>query len=145
MRARSLLPVLFCLVSGSTPFLAASALAQATAPSQAPGASDLPLFAVEIKVGPNWDAAKPPPEQRFFKEHSANLRRLRDAQHLVLGARYADKGLVVLAAPSLEDARAMLEPDPSFKAGVFAYELHPFNVFYPGTVQGRARPPAAPK
>jgi uncharacterized protein YciI len=97
------------------------------------------LFAVEIKVGPKWDAGRPAYEQALFHEHSANLRRLREAGNLLLGARYSDKGLVVLSAPSLAEAKAMMDQDPSIAAGVFVYEVHPFNVFYAGTVQPRSR------
>jgi uncharacterized protein YciI len=93
------------------------------------------LFAIEIRVGPAWDVDKAPGEQAFFREHSANLRRLRDAGKLVFGARYGDVGLVVLSATTLEDARAMMDADPAMQAGVFAYDAHPFNVFYPGTVE----------
>lgn len=97
------------------------------------------LYAVEIRTGANWDAAKPAHEQAHFREHSANLKRLRDQGHLVLGARYSDKGLLVLRAASDQDAHAMLADDPSIRAKVFGYELHPFNVFYGGSVQPRAR------
>jgi hypothetical protein len=45
----------------------------------------------------------------------------------------------VLAAASEAAARAMLDEDPSFKAEVFRYEIHPMNVFYPGSLQRRAR------
>ena len=100
---------------------------------------NLPLFAVEIKVGTKWDQSKPPQEQQYFREHSANLKRLRDAGSLIMGARYSDKGLVILAAQSEDEARAMMDVDPSIKAEVFKYELHAFNVFYSGTVNQRPR------
>jgi hypothetical protein len=100
---------------------------------------NLPLFAVEIKVGSKWDHSKPPQEQQYFREHSANLKRLRDAGSLVLGARYSDIGLVILAAQSEEEARAMMNVDPSIKGEIFKYELHPFSVFYSGTVTQRQR------
>ena len=117
--------------------IASIALAQAT-PATPP---DPPanLYAVEIRTGANWDASKPAHEQAHFREHSANLKRLRDQGHLVLGARYSDKGLLVLRAASDQDAHAMLAEDPSIRAKVFGYELHPFNVFYGGSVQPRAR------
>jgi uncharacterized protein YciI len=114
----------------------------APAATPAPATISTPrLFAIEIRVGPEWDADKSPGEQAFFREHSANLRRLRDAGNLVFGARYGDVGLVVLSATSLEDARAMMDADPAMQAGVFAYEAHAFNVFYPGTV---VMPPRSP-
>ena len=131
VRARALL-ALFALS-----FSMQGALAQPQ--PQAPPPQEPLLFAVEIKTGPMWDQAKPPQEQAHFREHSANLKRLRDAGSLLLGARYSDKGLVVLAAQSEAEARAMMEEDPSIKAGVFKYELHPFNVFYGGSVNPRPR------
>lgn len=100
-------------------------------------ASELPLFAIEITIGPNWNPEKPPQEQALFSEHSANLRRMREAGNLVFGARYSDKGLVVVAAPTLSEAKAMMEADPSIAAGTFVYEVYPFNVFYSGSVEAR--------
>lgn len=113
------------------------ACAQTAATS--PAASELPLFVAEITVGRNWDAARPPQEQQHFREHSANLKRLRDAGALLVGGRYSDKGLIVLAAGNAAEARAMLDEDPAIKAEVFKYQLHPFAVFYGGTIQSRQR------
>jgi hypothetical protein len=99
-----------------------------------PQPSQLPLFVVEIQVGRSWDQSKPASAQLRFKEHSANLKRLRDAGQLVMGARYSDKGLLVLAAASEAAARQELDADPSFKAATFQYQIYPLNVFYPGMV-----------
>ena len=115
------------------------AQAPAAAPTAAPAASNASLYAVEFKTGPSWDAAKPPGEQAHFRDHSANLKKLRDQGSLVLGARYSDKGFIVLQAASADEAHAMIKQDPSVQARVFAYELHPFNVFYGGTVAPRQR------
>ncbi|MFN0184788.1 MAG: YciI family protein [Aquabacterium sp.] len=98
------------------------------------------LFAVEIRTGPAWDAAKAPQEQMFFREHSAHLRRLREQGALVMGARYGDKGLIVLRAASEAEANAWLKDDPSMQAGTFRYELHEFRVFYSGTLAAPPRP-----
>lgn len=99
--------------------------------------AELELFAVEIKVGPNWDSSKAPNEQVFFREHSANLKRLRDEGHIVMGARYSDIGLVVFSARSKGEVRGRMDSDPSMTAGTFVYEVHAFNVFYSGMVQAR--------
>jgi uncharacterized protein YciI len=116
---------------------AQSALAQAQTAAATP--NEPTLFAVEITVGSKWDQSKPAHAQPFFQDHSANLKRLRDSGALVMGARYSDKGLVVLAAPSEAIARAMMDEDPSIRAGVFKYEIHAFSVFYGGTVTARPR------
>lgn len=99
----------------------------------------LALFAVQIRVGDKWDAAKPPQDQLHFRDHSANLKRLREEGHLVVGARYSDVGLIILEADSEAQARAMMDEDPSFAAGIFRYEVHPFSVFYPGTLESGNR------
>ncbi len=127
-------------------FLALSMLAAAAGPGWAqpqasgPAENVTSLFAVEIQVGPKWDASKPTQDQAHFREHSAHLKRLRDAGSLVLGGRYADKGLVVLAAGTESQARALMDADPSMQAQTFRYELHPFRVFYGGAVAPPPRP-----
>jgi len=108
-------------------------------PSSAAGVNALPLFAVQIRTGDRWDAAKPPQEQLHFRDHSANLKRLREAGNLIMGARYSDVGLIILAAESETQARAMMDEDPSFEAGIFRYEVHHFSVFYPGSLQAAPR------
>lgn len=107
-----------------------------------PGAVPAPattLFAVEIRTGPAWDAAKPANEQAYFAEHSTNLRRLREAGSLIVGARYSDKGLLVLEATSEAEARAQMQRDPSIEHGVFTFELHELNVFYEGAIRRPSR------
>lgn len=124
----------------------AAARAQAAGQPAAGGSSPAPavpeprpLFAVEIRTGPAWDASKPPPAQALFREHSAHLRRLREEGQLLVGARYADKGMLWVAAADVAAARAMFEADPSIKAGTFVFELHPLAVFYGGCVQPAPR------
>src|SRR5262245_18550653 len=90
-------------------------------PLVAPGSPELPLFAVEITIGSKWDSKRPPQDQLYFREHSANLKRLRDAGQLVVGARYSDKGVVIVAAENDAAVRAMMDEDPSMTAGVFKY------------------------
>ena len=103
-------------------------------PAPTPASAPAPLYAAIFKTGPKWDAAKAPGEQAFFRDHSANLARLRSAGTIVVGARYADVGLVVVSAPTEADARQLFDADPSIGAGTFALEIHRFSVFYPGTV-----------
>ena len=127
----------------SIPLMLCGNVAPASASEAVPAAAGSPairLYAVEYRTGPAWDASKPPSEQRHFAGHSANLRRLREAGSLRLGARYGDKGLVVIEAASLDAARQLVEADPSIAAGTFVYELHALSVFYEGAL---TRPAAA--
>ncbi len=117
---------------------AESRAADGATPQAAVPTDSLPLFAIQVKTGDKWDASKPPHEQALFREHSANFKRLREAGHLIVGARYSDVGLIILAAESESHARAMMDADPSFSAGTFRYEVHRLKVFYPGTVRTAA-------
>lgn len=129
MRARHL--VLVLLMGG----LAGAGTAQPVAPPAEAQRATGPLYAVEFRTGPRWVEGKPPPEQAYFREHSANLRKLREQGVLVLGARYGDKGFVLLAAENAEAARALVDADPAVQHGTFVYDLQAFSVFYGGTVQ----------
>lgn len=123
------LPLFLCLI-----FLYSVTSAQPQAPT---GES---LFAIHFTTGPAWDAAKPPPEQKFFQEHSANLQRLRREGRLLIGARYADKGLIVVRTADEASARALLAADPSLEAGVFTARIDRFQPFMHGSTQASAAP-----
>jgi uncharacterized protein YciI len=112
---------------------AVDAAPQASAPASAPAAAK-PLFAVEIRTGANWNAALAPNQQAFMREHSANLRKLRDEGRIRIGARYGDVGLIVFEAATIDEVRAWMDADPSIKAGTLRFEVFPFGVFYGGSV-----------
>lgn len=111
---------------------AAGVAVGARAGAQAPN-----LFAVELTRGPAWDAAKPANEQPGFSEHSANIRRLTDTQALVIGARYGDKGLLVVTAADEADARRQFSADPMVAKNVFRADVYPFSTFKHGCTDGR--------
>ncbi|QPF75585.1 hypothetical protein G8A07_23495 [Roseateles sp. DAIF2] len=109
------------------------ALAAGLAPAQeAPPAER--LFAVEIRTGAAWDQAKPATAQPHFRAHSEHLARLRAEGRIAMGARYGDKGLLVLRAAGPDEARALMDADPSMQSRTFGYELHEMRVFQPGWV-----------
>jgi len=105
--------------------------AAAAPPAKAP-VND--TFAATFRTGPAWDAAKAPADQAGFAAHSQNLRALRTEGRLLLGGRYGELGLVVLRAATLDEAKALVERDPSVKAGTFAVDVQPFYPFMPGCV-----------
>jgi uncharacterized protein YciI len=108
------------------------------AQAQAPAAEPPPAAAPAL-FGPKWDAARRPVDQLHFRDHSANLKKMRDSGQLLVGARYSDKGWIVVGAESEAAARALIEVDPSVQNGVFVFEMHPLNVFYPGCLPASRR------
>ncbi|WP_438483212.1 YciI family protein [Oleiharenicola lentus] len=126
---RILIAVVFSFVV-STAFFG-----QTPASASPPPAVAGKLFIVHFTIGPAWDAAKPAPQQAHFKEHSANLARLRQAGLLVLGARYADKGMILLRVPDEAAVHAELAQDPAIAAGVFRAQVDEFRPFYHGSTQ----------
>jgi uncharacterized protein YciI len=108
--------------------------AQEPSPS-APASPPTKLFAVVIRTGPAWDPAKPPGEQRLFKEHSQNIGRLKAEGRLAVGGRFSDMGLLLVKASSVQDAQALMDQDPSLAAGTFKAEVHPWSTFAAGCVE----------
>lgn len=93
------------------------------------------LFIAIFSLGPAWQNDKPAHEQSYFKEHSENLKRLRSEQKILLGARYSDKGMIILSAADEQEARGWLAHDPMIAHNLFSLELHPFHPFYYGSIE----------
>jgi uncharacterized protein YciI len=104
------------------------------APAASTAAPALRLFAVEIRTGPQWNSELPPGQQPLMREHSANLRKLREEGRIRVGARYGEVGLIVVEAATIDEARAWFDADPAMRAGVFRYEIHPLGVIFSGTL-----------
>lgn len=114
-------------------WLAALALALpalSTAAETAP-VTPSPLFVVHFETGASWNKSLAPSEQPGFREHSANLNRLRKEGTIVFGARYGELGMIFLKADTLDAAKAVIEADPGVRSGIFAYRIAPLRVFYP--------------
>ncbi|MGH7494730.1 MAG: YciI family protein [bacterium] len=92
-------------------------------------------FIAIFSLGSAWQKDKPAHEQLYFKEHSANLRKWREEKKIVVGARYSDKGMIVLSARDEAEARAWLAGDPMVENKVFNLEIYPFNPFYTGCIE----------
>jgi uncharacterized protein YciI len=110
------------------------------AAASAPAVPALRWFAIELRTGPRWDAAKPPQEQAGFREHSAHLRTLRQQGHIAMGARYGEVGLIVVRAANAVEAKALFDADPTVQQQVFAITVQEMGVFYPGWVGPERRP-----
>ena len=126
-----------------TACVAAAVLAIGILPLRAeqtpPATATETIFAVTIRTGPAWDAAKPPNEQRFFAEHSQNIRRMQADGQLVIGGRFSDLGLLLVKAADEAAVGGLLARDPSIKEGVFTADVHRWAGFAWGCLE---KPPA---
>ncbi|HNV29123.1 MAG TPA: hypothetical protein PKJ83_08310 [Cyclobacteriaceae bacterium] len=93
------------------------------------------LFIVTYTVGSSWDASKQPNEQMYFKEHSANLSKLRKEGVIKTGARFADKGMIVITAKSFTTAKEIILSDIAVVNRLFETDIQRLNVFYEGCLE----------
>lgn len=93
------------------------------------------LYIVTYTVGSLWDAKKQPNEQLHFIEHSANLSDLRKGGIIKAGARYGDKGIIVIAAKSITKAREIILSDVAVINKLFMADIQKLNVFYEGCLE----------
>jgi hypothetical protein len=93
------------------------------------------LFIVTYTTGPLWDASKKPAEQTYFKQHSGNLSSLRKAGVIQFGARYAEKGIIILKASTMNAAKDLIYADAAVANKLFTADVQKLNVFYEGCVQ----------
>lgn len=93
------------------------------------------LYIVTYTTGPAWDTNKLPQEQLFFKEHSANLSKLRKDGIIKAGARYADKGIIVVTAKTIITAKELINADVAVVNKLFVADVQKLNVFYEGCLE----------
>jgi hypothetical protein len=93
------------------------------------------LFIVTYTVGSLWNETKQPNDQLHFKEHSANLSNLRKEGIIKAGARYGDKGMIVIAAKSITKAREIILNDVAVINKLFTADIQKLNVFYEGCLE----------
>ena len=92
------------------------------------------LYIVTYTTGSAWDVSKKPNEQLYFKEHSANLSSLRKSGVIQFGARYAEKGIIIIKAATFQKAKEIIDADASVINKLFNAEVQKLNVFYDGCV-----------
>lgn len=97
--------------------------------------SDYQYFALTYTVGTNWDTTLTASQQPYFKDHSAHLKKLMENGKIAIGARYGDKGLIILKVKDESEARGLVEEDVSVQNKTFEASILPFNVFYFGCLE----------
>ena len=93
------------------------------------------LYIVTYATGTLWDASKQVYEQPYFKDHSANLGKLRKEGVITAGARYADKGIIFIKAKSMLAARELILTDPAVVNKLFTADIQKVSVFYEGCLE----------
>jgi hypothetical protein len=93
------------------------------------------LFIVTYTTGPAWDATKKPNEQTHFKEHGMNLSALRKAGTIKFGARYSDKGIIVISASSFKAAKDLIYADQAVTSNLFHADIQKLSPFYEGCIE----------
>jgi uncharacterized protein YciI len=109
--------------------------ATAGASDQEQQAPDRKTFAVVFRTGPAWDSSKPPPRQKHFQAHSANIAALKTEGRLLLGGRFSDLGLILVRAADEAEARALVTRDPAVAEGTFTAEVHEWRTFAAGCLE----------
>ena len=100
-------------------------------------AMDKALYYVYLlKKGPTWSPDSTPEIDALQQAHVANMRRLQDEGKLVLNGPLLDsfqlsgeiRGVGVLKASSMSEAREWIDTDPMVKVGRLVFELHAWMV-----------------
>ena len=84
-----------------------------------------------LKTGPKDAEVQGEARKAIFKGHFDNMNRLAAEGKLAVAGPFADpdkkyRGLFILAVPTVEEARALAETDPTVKAGVLVVEYVPW-------------------
>jgi hypothetical protein len=93
------------------------------------------LYMVTYVTGPTWDHDKSPQDQAFFKEHSSRLSQLRKEGTIKFGARYGDKGIIVVMAANREKAKDLVNADQAVINKLFVADVQKLNIFYDGCLE----------
>lgn len=89
-----------------------------------------------LKKGPTWSPDSTPEIDALQSQHLANIQRLWDEGKLVLNGPLLDsfqlsgeiRGVGILKASSMDEAREWISTDPMVKVGRLVFELHAWMV-----------------
>ncbi|GHN02094.1 hypothetical protein WSM22_35830 [Cytophagales bacterium WSM2-2] len=60
---------------------------------------------------------------------------MRKAKKISIGARYSDKGMLVLNAQNEAEVKSLILKDIAVQNKLFKVEIFPFNTFYKGCIE----------
>jgi hypothetical protein len=90
---------------------------------------------VTYSTGSSWDISKSAKEQPYFREHSARLGQLRKDGVIRFGARYGDKGMIVIAAATFFNAKEIIFNDQAVINKLFSADVQKLSIFYDGCLE----------
>jgi uncharacterized protein YciI len=83
-----------------------------------------------LRTGPKWESTKEQDRNSILQQHLANVMSMLDSGKAVIAGPMADHsdlaGIFILRASSAEEAKTLVDNDPSVKAGLFTAEMHPW-------------------
>jgi uncharacterized protein YciI len=83
-----------------------------------------------LKKGPNWETTTEQDRNSILKQHLGNVISLLDSGKAVIAGPFVDNihigGIFILHAASAQEAKAWVDADPTVKAGLLIFEMHPW-------------------
>jgi len=98
-------------------------------------------FIAEYTTGDSWNQEIDFFEQKYAGHHSRFLSSLRREGLIELGARYADKGIIVFTSTDLNSAKKLMESDTAVTQHLFNVEVNELSFFYEGCINTQLRRP----
>ncbi len=94
----------------------------------------LKKYALIYTPGPGWDTTKQAHQQLHFDKHSQFLSTMRKEKKILFGARFSDKGFLIVEARNDEEMRSMLKNDLMTVNQIFTATFYRLSVFYDGCI-----------
>lgn len=111
---------------------AGASLAMLLASVAAAEQAALKPFVFLYRPGPGWKAGEPMSRQGLGP-HTLYIKSLHGKGRIyAAGSLGAERGLAIVGAADIEDARAVLAADPAITAGIFVADVEPFGQRYRG-------------